>query len=105
MTTNNVDEASKHPTGSASLKATEREIEATTVDIAKLSSLLSLGNTEDNADVFELLARLENVDSMAHGVEDKLDGILDKLDSLLTSLETGEEVEKGSGNEANDSAR
>ncbi|KAF9469592.1 hypothetical protein BDZ94DRAFT_1242786 [Collybia nuda] len=59
-------------------------------DIAQLSALLSQEslNNDDDANVVELLQRLESADGVAQGVENKLDGILGKLDSLIGSLES-----------------
>ncbi|KAJ6575485.1 hypothetical protein B0H19DRAFT_1128928 [Mycena capillaripes] len=61
-------------------------------DIAELSELLSKDTLDDagEASVAELLARLENADGVAKGVESKLDALLGNLDNLLASLENNE---------------
>jgi hypothetical protein len=92
MTTNNIDKASSRSNTSDSVKVIEKETGDMEANIAKMAALLS-NKSEDNVEVSELLARLENADGMAQGVEDKLDGLLGKLDDLLTSLETQNEVE------------
>lgn len=62
-------------------------------DIAELSELLSKETLDDagEASVAELLARLENADGVAKGVESKLDALLGNLDNLLASLEQNED--------------
>lgn len=59
-------------------------------EITQLTTLLSQDslNSEDDANVVELLQRLEKADGVAQGVEDKLDNILGKLDGLISSLES-----------------
>ncbi|KAF9225296.1 hypothetical protein BS17DRAFT_778407 [Gyrodon lividus] len=44
-------------------------------------------NPTDDSELSELLARLDNANSMARGVESRLDEILGTLDHLLTSLD------------------
>ena len=58
------------------------------VDVAQLSSLLSQESAEGDADVAELLRRIDTAESMAQGVETKLDNMLENLDTLLASLES-----------------
>lgn len=62
---------------------------ASTVEegILQLSSLLSQDPLDADADVMELLRRIDAADGVAQGVESKLDNILDHLDHLLASLE------------------
>lgn len=61
-------------------------------DIARLDALLSQPNVSaDDADVAELLKRLDNAGGMAEELEVKLDGILEKLDRILMSLDGKEE--------------
>ncbi|KAI0801475.1 hypothetical protein C8Q74DRAFT_1365072 [Fomes fomentarius] len=65
-------------------------------DIARLTRLLS-GQDDANAnaktdagadaDVEELLRRIEAAEGLADGVEERLDGIIGNLDSLLNDLE------------------
>jgi hypothetical protein len=63
-------------------------------DITSLSSeslmpeLLSVG---EEADVVELIGRLDSADGLAKGVENRLDDLLSGLDSLLATLEAKEE--------------
>jgi hypothetical protein len=59
-------------------------------DLAQLTTLLSQEtlSSDDDANVIELLQRLESADGMAQGVENKLDDILEKLDGLINSLES-----------------
>ncbi|KAF7307240.1 hypothetical protein MIND_00517700 [Mycena indigotica] len=64
-------------------------------DVAALSELLSKETLDESgeASIEELLARLENADGVAKGVENKLDALLGNLDSLLDALETTAETE------------
>jgi hypothetical protein len=73
--------------GNDSSKATD--ITTLEADITQLSSLLSQETLDgnDEANVAELLCRLESADGMARGVESRLDIILDNLDNLLATLE------------------
>ncbi|KAG8219373.1 hypothetical protein J3R82DRAFT_291 [Butyriboletus roseoflavus] len=48
----------------------------------------------DDSELLELLARLDSADTVASGVEAKLDGILGTLDDLLTSLELKDDSDK-----------
>ncbi|KAF5385339.1 hypothetical protein D9615_001036 [Tricholomella constricta] len=73
------------------------DIEALAEDIEKLEVLLSQPelSASDDADVAELLKRLDRADGMADNLELKLDGILEKLDGILGSMDveaTAEEV-------------
>lgn len=67
------------------------------VDIAQLTVLLSQEtlSSDDDANIVELLQRLESADGMAEGVENKLDDILGKLDGLISSLESKDGVVEG----------
>jgi hypothetical protein len=56
-------------------------------DITQLASFLSREPSDQDADVAELLRRIDEADGMAEGVESKLDDMLDNLDNLLASLE------------------
>ncbi|KAF8167498.1 hypothetical protein B0H34DRAFT_792216 [Crassisporium funariophilum] len=73
------------------LNAAQTNIHSIEEDINQMSKLLSgspslLGGD----DVAELLHRLTSADSMAQGMESKLDGMLENLDQLLASLGDGE---------------
>lgn len=59
------------------------------LDVRLLGSLVAESEEipADDSELSELLARLDNADTMAGGVEARLDGILGTLDDLLTSLE------------------
>lgn len=59
------------------------------LDVTLLSSLVAESGEipADDSELSELLARMDSADTMANGVEAKLDDILDTLDDLLTSLE------------------
>lgn len=59
-------------------------------DIAQLTSLLSQDSLDETgeANVVELLQRLEAAEGVAKGVESRLDGILGNLDNLLATLES-----------------
>lgn len=54
---------------------------------------------DENADnnLAELLQQLESADSIARGVESRLDGLLDELDGLLEQLEGPDGAEDGNG--------
>ncbi len=60
-------------------------------DAALLSSLLSQVSSEDlpedEAELAELLRKLEEADGLAQGMEGRLDTIIGKLDDLLGSLQ------------------
>ncbi|KAF7303116.1 hypothetical protein MKEN_01275100 [Mycena kentingensis (nom. inval.)] len=58
-------------------------------DLAALSALLTSDKLDDagEANVDELLARMDDADGVAKGVENKLDGLLANLDNLLAALE------------------
>lgn len=70
---------STNETGNSSLQA----------DIALLASLLSSDESEevDDANISELLRRLDTANGVASGVESRLDEILNNLDGLLGTLE------------------
>ncbi|KAM6498574.1 hypothetical protein JOM56_006522 [Amanita muscaria] len=56
----------------------------------QLSKLMSdYGVDDEEADIPELLNRLEATHGVANGVEGKLDDILNNLDTLLESMEHG----------------
>jgi len=56
----------------------------------QLSKLMSdYGVDDEEADIPELLSRLESAHGVASGVEGKLDDIMKNLDSLLESMERG----------------
>ena len=59
-------------------------------NIALLASLLSADGNEDvdDANISELLRRLDTANGVASGVESRLDEILNNLDGLLGTLET-----------------
>ncbi|KAI0801495.1 hypothetical protein C8Q74DRAFT_1179016, partial [Fomes fomentarius] len=68
------------------------------VDIARLTRLLSEDLVDDantEADVEELLRRIEAAEGLADGVEEQLDGIIGNLDNLLHDLE--ERASRGTG--------
>ncbi|KAI0652728.1 hypothetical protein C8Q79DRAFT_939097 [Trametes meyenii] len=56
-------------------------------DIALLSNLLSQKVDECEPDATELLRRVDTAESIANGVEERLDGIIDHIDSLLSGIE------------------
>lgn len=56
------------------------------LDVRILAALVEEG-VETSADDSELLARLESADTMASGVETRLDDLLGTLDDLLSALE------------------
>ncbi|KAF9245639.1 hypothetical protein BU15DRAFT_70709 [Melanogaster broomeanus] len=58
-------------------------------DVGLSGSLLTESDQTpiSDSELVELLAHLDNADSMARGVESRLDGILDTLDNLLAGLE------------------
>ncbi|KAF8131613.1 hypothetical protein EV363DRAFT_1583866 [Boletus edulis] len=62
------------------------EIVNVELDVKLLSSFVE-ESEEIHADDSELLTRLESADTMASGVEARLDEILDTLDDLLSRLE------------------
>ncbi|CCL98893.1 uncharacterized protein FIBRA_00900 [Fibroporia radiculosa] len=63
-------------------------------EIALLQSILSQNGPEDaEANVAELLRRLETADGIATGVESRLDEIIGNLDNLIGTLEPGAQLE------------
>jgi hypothetical protein len=81
--------SSTEPNGQALNGQDKTTLEA---DIAQLSALLSEASAEGDADVAELLQRIDTADGMAQGVESKLDNMLENLDNLLASLESQADV-------------
>jgi hypothetical protein len=75
----------QEPNGQASNKC---GITDSNANITQLSSLLAQGRAEGDSDVKELLRTIETADSMAQGVESRLDNMLQNLDNLLESLES-----------------
>jgi hypothetical protein len=55
-----------------------------------VESSSTVSNANEEADVAELLQRLESADGMAKGLESRLDDILGNLDNLLVTLESSE---------------
>ena len=82
--------------GTPSLVETNLDIEA---EISQISTALSSGPDQPDdqglgaEDIKELLSQLNSADSMAQGVESKLDNILENLDRLLTLFGTDDGVE------------
>lgn len=81
--------------GTPSLVETNLDIEA---EISQISTALSSGPDQLDEglgaeDIKELLSQLNSADSMAQGVESKLDNILENLDRLLTLFGTDDGVE------------
>ena len=58
-------------------------------DIAQINSFLSQepSEAESDANLADLLRKMDAADGVARGVETKLDGMLENLDQLLASLE------------------
>ncbi|CAK5264461.1 unnamed protein product [Mycena citricolor] len=74
----------------ASDGSTEPRLDASIeADLAELTDLLSKGTLDEagEANLAELLSRLESANGVAKGVESKLDSLIGNLDSLLESLE------------------
>ncbi|TFY50561.1 hypothetical protein EVJ58_g10997 [Rhodofomes roseus] len=67
-------------------------------DLALLQTLLAQGqNDESEADVAEILRRLETADGIATGLESRLDDIMGNIDTMLGALEPqGRVVERES---------
>jgi hypothetical protein len=82
--------------GAPSLVGTNLDIEA---EILQISTALSSGpdQPDDQAlgaeDIKELLSQLNSADTLAQGVESKLDSVLENLDRLLTLFGTDDGVE------------
>lgn len=77
----------------SSLSASNGQSTTVITDIeldAKFLNSLVGESEETHADDSELLTRLEGADTMAGGVEARLDEILGTLDDLLASLETND---------------
>ncbi|KAH0837896.1 hypothetical protein J3R83DRAFT_6126 [Lanmaoa asiatica] len=69
--------------------ASTTEVVDIELDVRLLGSLVAESEEipADDSELSELLARLDSADTVASGVEARLDGILGTLDDLLTSLE------------------